>query len=302
MYSCIPGCSPMRSDSRAPSSITYFAIAWRRATLFSGVFGAVAGTFSAIITIVPSLRTNTMSSGVIVSFIQKPRISSAPGNAKSIPWPAGTNGTFIRPCSRCASVAATASRSNVRPARTSSTRHSAACPRCTGLPLTLSPGRSGRGSGKRVHHACCVALAAGAALCAVSASSAASANRLGVVDLRIRVVTLHVVPVFSRLQGRFDGHAQLERVLHLVLDNAAHRVEVAHGHLEDQLVVDLQQHHRVELARAEPPRQLDHRELYQVGGRALQRRVGGFALRRGAQHVVARAQIGHVPPAPEQRL
>ena len=71
--------------------------------------------------------------------------------------------------------------------------------------------------------------------------------------------------------------------------------------LEDELVVDLEQHLRAQAAlphrRVEP----DHRDLHAVGGGALDRHVDRHPLAGGAQRAVAGRQLRQVAAAAEQR-
>ena len=72
-------------------------------------------------------------------------------------------------------------------------------------------------------------------------------------------------------------------------------------HLEQQLVVDREDHPRIGLRR-ERGVDLDHCALHDVGGRALNRQVDRDALRGESNLAVAAVQLGHQPPPPVHRL
>ncbi len=65
--------------------------------------------------------------------------------------------------------------------------------------------------------------------------------------------------------------------------------------------MNLQEHRGVHARVRKRPVHRDHRQLHEVGRAALQRRVGRFALRRGAHHVIGGRERGHVAPASEDR-
>jgi hypothetical protein len=64
------------------------------------------------------------------------------------------------------------------------------------------------------------------------------------------------------------------------------------GDFEEQFVVDLQDHARLELALGELAVDGDHGQLDEVGGGALQRRVDGGALGEAALVGVAALDVG----------
>ena len=71
--------------------------------------------------------------------------------------------------------------------------------------------------------------------------------------------------------------------------------------LEDELVVDLQQHPRAQAALAHDRRQPHHGDLHPVGSGALDRHVDGHPLPGRAQRLVARRELRQVAPSAEQR-
>ena len=85
-------------------------------------------------------------------------------------------------------------------------------------------------------------------------------------------------------------------MLHLILHDAAERIERGARNLEDELVVNLQGHDGIEAVADDASVESDHRELHEIGRAALQRRIGRFTLGRGAQAVIFGPQIRHVPP------
>ena len=71
--------------------------------------------------------------------------------------------------------------------------------------------------------------------------------------------------------------------------------------LEQQLVVDLEQHPRRRARGRQPLGDADHRDLHDVGGRALDRHVDGHPLPRPAQRRDARLELRDRALAAEQR-
>ena len=72
--------------------------------------------------------------------------------------------------------------------------------------------------------------------------------------------------------------------------------------VEHQLVVHLQDHLRAQAAGRELARDVDHRDLDHVGGRALDRGVDGDALRGRARGAVARVDVAQEAAAALQSL
>ncbi len=150
-----PGRKPAAAAPPAANSITKRPAPARRATRSSGVCGLVAGTAAAMLETVPSARTNTMSRGAIVSFIQNScDRSPGSGKANSMPSPGGTAATRISPCSRRASVSASASRSARLGASTTRAR------------------QKDRSSGTTWHHSAAAGAAASGAAVAAAATAA----------------------------------------------------------------------------------------------------------------------------------
>ena len=77
---------------------------------------------------------------------------------------------------------------------------------------------------------------------------------------------------------------ELSCAFHLAFDQGARRIEARLVHLEEQLIMHLQHHPGPEAALLERPRHSYHRQLYQVGGAALNRGIDRdpFGLRTGA--------------------
>jgi len=74
--------------------------------------------------------------------------------------------------------------------------------------------------------------------------------------------------------------------LHVQTNEICRLAQLGRSYLEDEFVVNLQQHRGVELRVLQSPVDSHHRQLHQICGTALQRCVGRFPLGRGAQHVV----------------
>ena len=117
---------------------------------------------------------------------------------------------------------------------------------------------------------------------ASSASAAiASARVSGVIDSQSSPTLM------STVSGTSSGSA-----LSIVSRRTRHQpVDLVARHLEQQLVVDLEQRPRAEAAGAQPLVEPDHRDLDDVGGGALDRHVDGHPLAGGAQGRVARREL-----------
>ena len=89
---------------------------------------------------------------------------------------------------------------------------------------------------------------------------------------------------------------------HPVTHDRAELVELSRRDLEDELVVHLQEHARAEPALAEVARDAEHRDLHDVGRRALDRRVERSPLGVLAQDPVGGVEVAERPAAAEDRL
>src|SRR5579862_2131156 len=135
----------------------------------------------------------------------------------------------------------------------------------------------------------------------ISASAATTKLNRSASDERVAIEHLDVVPIPAGLERHFQRYRQRDRAFHVRAQDAGDLVALRCEHLENELVVNLQEHRRVEARAGERALDADHRELHEIRGAALQRGVGRLALRRRAQHVVSRRQAGHVPPAAQDR-
>src|SRR3954469_18842677 len=101
-----------------------------------------------------------------------------------------------------------------------------------------------------------------------------------------------------------DVHRErrIERIgaAHLLADELAHRTDLGLRHLEEQLVVHLQDEPGAASLVAEPPVDGDHRLLDDVGVRALHHEVDGEPLPERARLPVRRADLRRRTPAAEQ--
>src|SRR6202521_2913532 len=112
---------------------------------------------------------------------------------------------------------------------------------------------------------------------------------------------LDFAPIGADFAVDHQRNAHLDRIRHDRSDDIAHFRHARGGDVEDQLVMPLQHHARRRLPLVEAARDPHHGEFDEVRRAALQRRVDRHALRRGAQAVVARVQIGKQPAPPQQR-
>lgn len=74
------------------------------------------------------------------------------------------------------------------------------------------------------------------------------------------------------------------------------------GDLQDDLVVDLEEHPGLQTGLAQRPVDVQHRDLHDVRGRALDRRVQRHAFGRLAPLTVVTVQVGQIAAPPEQGL
>ena len=109
-------------------------------------------------------------------------------------------------------------------------------------------------------------------------------------------------PVGTDADGDLDGEAfEGERGLHLTGDDVANHLFLRTVEVEDEFVVDLEDHLRLQVLFGELAVDADHGQLDHVGGGALDGHVDGVALGEGASGGVARVDVGQVAAASEQR-
>src|SRR5262245_3125492 len=118
------------------------------------------------------------------------------------------------------------------------------------------------------------------------------------------VYLVHIQPVRPDADINLEGNVELHRADHFLAYQRGDRLHFAGRDLENQLIVDRQQHLRLPLLFLEPPADVQHGELHQVGGRALNLHVDRFALDLVAAVIAAvRADRPHLerPPPAEDR-
>src|SRR5512142_976136 len=91
-------------------------------------------------------------------------------------------------------------------------------------------------------------------------------------------LALGVEPVRSDTDIHDEGDLERGRTLHVLAHQRAHAVLLVGRNLEDELVVHLEQHAAPELALDQGVVDPDHRDLDQIGGRPLERRILRVAL------------------------
>src|SRR5712692_4117202 len=102
----------------------------------------------------------------------------------------------------------------------------------------------------------------------------------------------HVGPVRPDLHLDLDAGLELVRPGHDARHLFRELVDLGSGHLEQQLVVDLQQHATLDLVGVDLAMQPDHRDLDDVRSQGLHREVDRHALSRAAELEVRRPQVG----------
>src|SRR5947209_20082778 len=98
---------------------------------------------------------------------------------------------------------------------------------------------------------------------------------------------LHVHPVLARPDLDFERHVKLHRRLHLALEDVGHPPRLLLRRFDEQLVVHLHDHLRLEARRAQRLVNPEHGDLDDVAGRPLNRHVDGLALGARADVAVA---------------
>src|SRR6266550_9466386 len=91
-------------------------------------------------------------------------------------------------------------------------------------------------------------------------------------------------------------------MLHLVFHQLLHLHELLRNHLEDQLIVNLQQHLTTEAPGSESIVDSDHRNLYEIGRGSLNRRIRSHPFTKCTNIEVSFAELGDISPPAEYRL
>ena len=110
------------------------------------------------------------------------------------------------------------------------------------------------------------------------------------------------VPAAPEADRDVQRDRQVGGAAHLLADQRLERLVLARGHVEHELVVDLEQHPRPQPGRRQLALHVEHRDLDQVGGRALDRRVERHPLGHLAALPVVAGQVGQVAAAAHDRL
>ena len=111
---------------------------------------------------------------------------------------------------------------------------------------------------------------------------------------------MRLAPARSHPDVDLERHVEGMGILHLPTDQLTDRVDLVLGRFEDQLVVALEQHPGLESLLVEAPRDAQHGQLAKIGGRALDRGVGGDALARLTLHESVARELRNVAPAAEE--
>src|SRR5512145_1492203 len=112
-------------------------------------------------------------------------------------------------------------------------------------------------------------------------------------------LTLRVHPILSGAYSYDQGDAQLGYPFHLAFYKTSGFHPLPIRHLKYQLVMDLQNHLRVETLSSESGLDPNHGNLDEVCRRSLQWRVGGGALAERTDAEVPIAQLRDVATSPE---
>ncbi len=112
--------------------------------------------------------------------------------------------------------------------------------------------------------------------------------------------SFQVAPVGAEAQVGNQGHIELDHAFHLGADQLIDFFGLVAGNVEEQFVVHLENHARLEIALPDFAVERDHGQLDEVGGGALEGRVDRGALGESARIGVAALDIGNgAKPAEE---
>src|SRR6478735_3791391 len=100
------------------------------------------------------------------------------------------------------------------------------------------------------------------------------------------------VPVRAAADLHVEWDTEVDGAGHPGPDQRLEGVPLTRGDLEDELVVHLQQHPRLEALVDDVSGDAEHRDLHDVGRRALDGRVQGLTLGVLTQDAVGRRQVG----------
>ena len=91
-------------------------------------------------------------------------------------------------------------------------------------------------------------------------------------------------PILARTRIGNKWHSQCGYALHRLLDDADDLLALATQHIDNNLIVHLQDHLRADALQAEAATNLNHRKFHNVGGTALNGGVDGIALGHTSCH------------------
>src|SRR5262245_25118449 len=115
-------------------------------------------------------------------------------------------------------------------------------------------------------------------------------------------LTLSVDPILSGTYTYDQRHDQTGHPFHLAFYKSFGNSALRFRHLKYKLVMDLEQHSRLEPIAFERGVNTNHRDFDEIGSRPLQRRIRRRALAERPDAEIAVPQFGDVSPPPEQRL
>src|ERR1700691_5825715 len=113
--------------------------------------------------------------------------------------------------------------------------------------------------------------------------------------------SLHVAPVGAYFGVGYQRDREPVNTFHHFFGQLGEPGNFILGAFEEQLVVNLQYHLRLEIFRRQTAIEFNHRQLDQVGGGALHGRVHGGALGKIAQVGLRRIDFGDLAHAAEER-
>src|SRR6267378_74141 len=113
---------------------------------------------------------------------------------------------------------------------------------------------------------------------------------------------LQVAPVGPEADFHYDGHSQFVNAFHLFLNESLQLAALLPRCFEQQLVVDLQNHFCLEFLLGQAGVNVDHRELDEISGGALQRRIERRAFRKIAQLHLRRVDFRNRADSSKQSL
>ena len=109
-------------------------------------------------------------------------------------------------------------------------------------------------------------------------------------------------PVLSFIAFNCKWNRKFRYIFHFLDNNLLQPFRLVLEGVEEKFVVDLQHHPAAEILFGEPAVNIYHRNLDDVGGSSLNRRVHGVPLGKGADRGIVGVDVRDIPSASEDSL